>query len=573
MGVAVAAAVRWLNGGDFCLFPPPQLSSITATKTSVVLSDQPHIQNNHPQIHNSSADRFISSEPTREAAAEEEDDNCFGVDFDQDVSPAQATNQHNTSCLTQQVQSLTETLEAHVRVQQRLLQKLASETTDRSMNLLQPKGVEMKPTETLVMIIWSKLVEIRVELSSIQSTLSLSATKTSGQVDTSNNDDGSDDVTLHLRRTLDQLESCIGELSSLTVTPVVQESTQSTVTSFPANGTIQMELSSNDDLKAEQVNHHQGETNEISQLEHLPSLKDVIRTLAEDNESTALRVGAQLLYLYVIHLLSNPHVPRYRKIFTANESFAKVQQLHGGVDLLRAVGFVERESYWEWQSDHEDHVNYKDVLLERLRQAAASLSILKSPGQSHAESSEHITSAALAVFNIEAAGDDENLETAALSPSTPFTPTSFRSSTPLPHAEDQTRSRDMESPLLFQTPEPATNNIVSPPTTKKHPFLSPEEFTSDSSRLPIQHDTANVDAGDGTFQATSSECKPDLLLTDDDQIAEDTSTVGNDNQSSNGLTSPAAVAESQIVTHNDAATGKRLLFDFSEDLRVTTPKS
>jgi hypothetical protein len=155
------------------------------------------------------------------------------------------------------------------------------------------------------------------------------------------------------------------------------------------------------------------------------SLREAIRTLAEENESSQLREGAQLIYLYVINLSSHPHVPRYRKIFTSNESFQKVEQLVGGKKLLLALGFVEKPNCLEWEGgESEEEMTY-------LKEAAAALSILKSS----ASPSDVLARNALSV----------------LRPSTP----------PL---------QQPDSTSLLQTP----HFIASPPVTKKHHFLLTE---------------------------------------------------------------------------------------------------
>lgn len=577
LGVAAAAAVRWLNGGDFCLFPPPQLLSVpsNAMQDEPVASEPEH-------------GRLSSSNQQLGQPCLPED---YETDYDlleeEETSPMAngVKHQQEESWLARQVQSLTQTMETHVRFQERLLQVLANETTNRSMNLLVSKNTNEKANDTpetkaLLLLLWTKLVEIRVELSNLHLTLASSAATTTAIGRTSQEDDG---AVQRIQHTLDELESCIRQLNNT-----------STMTIATNSEAVQVGVKSDADITAvpqlqQQIQNELDVTeqpDDMLPLRDLPSLKDVIRTLAENNFPAALRVGAKLLYLYVIHLLSNPHVPRYRKIFTANESFAKVQQLQGGVDLLRAVGFVERDNCWEWQSsEHDNHPNYKDALLERLREAAAALSILKSPTQ-NSESPEQTTAAALAVVANEttvANGDEErNRKSVTLSPSTPFTPTSFRSSasssstTPLPHSQGQ--SRDVDSPFAFQTPQPATNNIISPPTTKKHPFLSPEEFTSEPSRPPmpqevLNDDTENQESIVAATQATASKQSPRFPSMGDDEneqsgkeLGTTTVTVSDDNNvSSQNSSSPAAVTDHQIDSGDVSATGKRLVFDIANE--------
>jgi hypothetical protein len=182
------------------------------------------------------------------------------------------------------------------------------------------------------------------------------------------------------------------------------------------------------------------------------SLADAIRQLAGKNDATTLQVGSQLLYLYVVNLSNNPRAPRYRKIYTTNESFVKVNRLVGARELLTAVGFVEQGNCLEWlPSDSTDKEESYDenMYLMRLKEAASVLSVLKSPPQGSNPDSEALTLAALA----------------ALTPDR-----RIRAETPPPPAPPST----ME-PLLNSVPTtPEIGSILSPPATKK--LLSSPDF-------------------------------------------------------------------------------------------------
>ena len=79
-------------------------------------------------------------------------------------------------------------------------------------------------------------------------------------------------------------------------------------------------------------------------------LRTAIERLAleTDNIVDLQSAWCQVLYLYVFHLPTHPHIPRYRKIFTNNDSFkTRVEQVlpNGapGIDLLLAVGCVKQQ--------------------------------------------------------------------------------------------------------------------------------------------------------------------------------------------------------------------------------------
>jgi hypothetical protein len=301
------------------------------------------------------------------------------------------TNNNNKDDAIQQVIRV---LETHSNQQERILQQLSNFTTkqvtDQSMNLLRNSGTSSR--EALA----KQLTGIKAELTTIAAAV--------GQSDAVNETLWE----MRLEESLQELNECMALLHQQdvmspgysNVAPVPTDS--SSVFQSLALGT-------------------QGTVS----LEKSVSLREAIQTLAKENESSQLRAGAQLLYLYVINLSSHPHVPRYRKIFTTNESFQRVEQLVGGKELLLAVGFVQHPNCLEWEGGESEEE------MTHLKEAAAALSILKSTSPT---TSEDITTNALSVL---------------------------RPSTPPPQPADQ-------SSCIIQTP----HFIASPPNTKKHPLLT-----------------------------------------------------------------------------------------------------
>lgn len=361
LGLTTAAAVRWLNGGDFCLLPPATRQGDTNEVT-----------------------RILEQSRNIETCVEEEEEETAIEDEEFMVPPV---NQDNNG-----MQEAIRILETHCSQQERILQQFSNfatkQVTDQSMNLLRNSGMSREA-------VTKQLTEIKAELTTIAGVISQSETTANGKL-----------WEQRLDESLLQLGECMKQLQQDTTGPL----------SSDALGPI------------ESLVVGKQETSPGKAL----SLREAIRTLAEENESSQLREGAQLLYLYVINLSSHPHVPRYRKIFTSNESFQKVEQLVGGKELLLALGFVEKPNCLEWEGgESEEEMTY-------LKEAAAALSILKS-----ASPSEVLTINALSV----------------LRPSTP------------PPQPDST-------PLL-QTP----HFIASPPNTKKHPLLTEPDASGDESGL------------------------------------------------------------------------------------------
>ena len=85
------------------------------------------------------------------------------------------------------------------------------------------------------------------------------------------------------------------------------------------------------------------------------SLENALQMLSNNNTVDDLKVGAQMLYLYCLNISKNPTVPRYRKIYTNNNTFRKkVGILIGAKEFLVAVGFVERTNFYEWSQSSDE---------------------------------------------------------------------------------------------------------------------------------------------------------------------------------------------------------------------------
>ena len=72
-------------------------------------------------------------------------------------------------------------------------------------------------------------------------------------------------------------------------------------------------------------------------------LEGALATLANSNDASDLKAGAQMLCLYCLSMSKNPSVLRYCKIYTNNATFKKkVGNFVGARELLIVVGFEER---------------------------------------------------------------------------------------------------------------------------------------------------------------------------------------------------------------------------------------
>ena len=392
LGLTAAAVVRWLNGGDFVLFPPPTQSHEGGAM--------------NPESH---------TVPTREIDVENDEENT--EDEDDNEEAQQST--------MEVMQKVTQILETQCSQQERILQQLSNFTTkqvtDQSMNLL--RNHTTLSTTSDQSCIAQELEEIKTELMKLSS---------------SKSENGNDlEWKKQLEKCLTQLQECLKRVETLKATSFLNTTAVAAAVSTdtvddPPIVTMSSSLAC------------QPRTTPVSQSPENSKpflLREAIRKLAEENEAGPLRAGAQMLYMFVINLSSHPHVPRYQKIFTSNESFQMVNQLKGGKDLLVAVGFEEKGNCFEWQGGSDD-----DCDTIYLKEAAAALSILKS------------------------CGDDTKLRSMnALSV--------LRSSTPPP-----------AMPSAMQTPV----FIASPPIPKKHPLL--DESSGEDSILDISYGSEHFES-------------------------------------------------------------------------------
>lgn len=357
IGLTAAAASRWLNGGDFEIFPGPKYPADIGEQRSLFL-------------------QRLEAEAGEEEDDDDDDEEYVEEDgIDQEIVAALSHQK-----LIQQVESIAESLRANTAAQEKLLQKLTStgtSITDEAMGFLRStdsKSKEANPEcdKADVQMIWKELVQIQAELRSLNN--SMKGKKSEKRVES----------------TLNNVDACIeainkkilGKMEDSTREPPTAKSTAEYTQSPQAVSTVSAEVIE----KAMEELQIQEESAGTSQ-----SILDAIRTVAEKNEAKARHVGCQLLLLYVANLSGNPKNPRYRKIYTSNESFKKVDQLVGGKDLLIALGFEENGNNLEWLPNHPSAQELSAI--ELLKKAVEALRILKS-----GEKSEDLTRSALAVF-------------------------------------------------------------------------------------------------------------------------------------------------------------------------------
>jgi hypothetical protein len=447
LGLTGAAAIRWLNGGEFDLLPPPkqheqQREQSGGEKISIISS------NNNSTL--------LDRQQVEEEEEEEEDNdgnnndkkfhwNNNGDDGDYDGSTDEYSDGEEVDddierCLLDRMDTLLKSIDSNSTLQERLIHKLAntSTITDHSMNLLKKNNdnsterqQQKEITATLnTSLLVSELTEIKDGFTKLMNRENNIINETTTNNDSSNGNDTNNDSTNNdndgelqhnwkegSSELLIKLDSCIQKIitieeeeekrqpsaesiiiattaddlstttAAIAATPTAisktlrqDDITISSAPSTPASSTSKQTVDSSTPTTTA-INTN---ANTTTTTKPLLSLKDCIIQIAEKNNDNKIKIGSQLLYLFLTNLSSKPDNQRYRKIYTSNESFQKVENMIGGKDLLQVVGF-------EFEDDDDNNSNKgilewiptksteKEMLsLILVKEAIAALGVLKS---------------------------------------------------------------------------------------------------------------------------------------------------------------------------------------------------
>lgn len=416
IGWTAAAAYRWLNGGDFSMFPPPPATSYNNhnNRNMAQQAAATHLHENvsSPAHWNSHKEQALPPPTTTTTT--------------QSQRPPQETPQ--TDKLAEQVQTLVEALQKqsaeHCEIVKRLSQQLEKQQTNESMQRLRAENAssstqDQSSSSAASMAIFCKLAEIQAELSNLRR-----------DVRTGLPTESLEKWDERLSCTLDQVQSCVTKLQTDS-----QSSSRAIVDTTPVRPKMNWVDETVNDQETNKTATTGGSTTNETDTHAVAS---ALRQLVLENNATPLRVGAQLLYLYAVNLVTHPAIPRYRKIFTANESFQRVDTLKGGRELLRAVGFKDGDKALEWEPGQDKEEHY----LSLMNEVSTAVGILKSPGQ--ASSGELLEKVLSCLSSLSAV-----------------------TTTPTPTKSDNEPDIDTAGstlPAVYKTPDPS---ILSPPATKK----------------------------------------------------------------------------------------------------------
>ena len=441
LGLTAAAAVRWLNGGDFQLLPPPVDGSSSLPLQQDTTQQQQQNEEDQDGEYYDGVD-YAENEGHDYEYAEEDEEYVDTLEVQQR--------------LFEKMEELSQTVATNTAAQEQLMVKIsssASTVTNQSMNLLRTSKSSKAQNDLDVSSLSQLLTEVKDDLSAF----------TKGAAGTANGN--RQELQEESAKLGEKLEKCLDMLKDAAETSEGDKDLFASHTKSPS----QCSPESSPSLPTETPRK-----SPQSEITPQPSsLHDFIRQIAEGNDASALKVGTQLLYLYLVNLSGKPENARYRKIYTSNQSFQKVESLVGGKELLQAVGFVadEDKSLLEWIPSGD--AAEETAALVRVKEAASALSILKS-GKPGAELTELALSKLTPLQDVFLdATDEESAEVdvnqAVVSPPPPST--------------------------VDEAPQtPAGSMLVSPPMTKKLPF--PEQASATPTNLSDRLDKLPIDEGD-----------------------------------------------------------------------------
>ena len=188
-------------------------------------------------------------------------------------------------------------------------------------------------------------------------------------------------------------------------------------------------------------------------------LEKALQYFTRSNTTSQVKECAQMLFLYIMNLSTNPTLPKYQRIYTNTSTFKKkVGNVKGAENVLVAVGFISHRTYLEWKVNeiHDNEIeridgtnveeseeisdNSSAIIL--LKEGAAALSILKTGGKlTFQENLPDNQAQTLEEYDI------------------PLTP---------PLMQDEPISSIKANNIAsFQTPELKDSYIVSPPSMNK----------------------------------------------------------------------------------------------------------
>lgn len=426
------AALRWLNGDDFVLFPPSnstvarkELSSRTTNSSADIPEEYtalPRETGEHSEQKQSldsiRRDEYDYSgsdghlQNNLEDGYNVEEDGAVEDHFDNAEQNLSSQLSSDNSMLSQDLRSLTLAIEKYSDVQERNLKAKLDEKarvkTNNAMDLLSKKlnrasdnsGDDLKHVgrvsafEIQALI---QLTEVKCDIKTICNHLTSDSPEGNNNILTklemistqlqglefglthrnelkATNSVLRDDLDSSSRSVPDMdagdTENKVDQTTSLSMSQAENQdarkrseySSSSTSNSCPSgegmitpvlNGECQ-DLDSVDNIKSEEVNDKKSPKDNMNEGVEVgkQAVERAIQNMKDNNEVRLVKSSCQMLFLYVSNLAKNSISKQYQKIYTTNNTFKnKIGKVKFAKDVLLSVGFVDHDSYLEWQKE------------------------------------------------------------------------------------------------------------------------------------------------------------------------------------------------------------------------------
>jgi len=431
LGVFCLAALQWLNGVDFVLFPPPAASMPLAADAQVGENGENETKGDAEIIESQQEEEEEDTEYEEEESGSDEVDVGLSTILN---GTSNADNFHTDNShpsyneLAVEIRALTSAIHSYRDVQERAIRAASARegraATDDAMDFLRRKRLEAVPEAAPsrsegddvpsgvkdVATVASLLAEASVDLSRLKESIEhAKETDANGDEPVVKIDKSVDDADrAKQKNTKDeqpavQIDKVVEKIQKVLAVVEASESGRKgrvnpdggrregapdggeregrsappELAAIPTESTTPSVLAGEKMMRQGDDTQQQPKDGSTSADERL---EGALATLANSNDAADLKAGAQMLYLYCLNMSKNPSVPRYRKIYTNNATFKnKVGNLAGARELLVAVGFEERDGRFEWAADSggggdDDPLGTKS----RLDLALAALDLMKS---------------------------------------------------------------------------------------------------------------------------------------------------------------------------------------------------
>lgn len=391
LGLTAAAAFRWLNGGDFALFPPALINhqkkrQLQDQNNTLLNSSQQDRQEHVVQRIDQASQRQTALDHSHlvlnhnnqqirdelsyieEEIAEYDDDDYDEYDGTKDLDQQSGERLQK---LEHHVNKLVETVQSSGDRQERLLKRLLAEKdreiTDQAIGFLksqkqQNESDSCDQKENGVASLHSQINDTMKDLSLLREDMMKFHENEIGNIAVAdkavpsrivsdaivNWDTKLNNVCQKFEELGLSLQSTIGPTTQISTDQLSSESYALRIETLQASDTVSVDS----DSKVLSQNQFNSCTTSNTVDDNHSSISTVTRVieafttlLLENDDITKLKAATQLLYLYVWNLSNHPTIPRYRKIHTTNDTYKKqIEPLNGARELLLAVGFIPSES-------------------------------------------------------------------------------------------------------------------------------------------------------------------------------------------------------------------------------------